>query len=144
MHRSITTTIFCVGLLLGSGLYAQGYGYPPYQDNPYYRQPRYERPYDNSGMELFERAAEDLKRAAYDVYSSRGRINHARKEVDDVQHQLVRGRFSRDEISEAIHAVEHVLDDDALPEPDRDALWQDVQEMRRFRAYGNYRDRDRW
>jgi hypothetical protein len=138
MRFSIMNGAICCGLMLAaSGARAQSYGYPQYGGDPYYRGPVYERPDRNwGGMSLFERVQDDLDRAAYDVYGTRRHVNHARKEVQDVMHELRQGRFDRDEMGEAISAVDHVLDKDPLPEPDRAALWRDLSAMRRFRDTG--------
>src|SRR5579863_366034 len=146
MRISIVNTLMYCGLTLLSGgcLYSQSYGYPPYAAEPYYRGPEYGRSYEDwGGMSLFERVREDLDRAALDVYGTRRHINHARKEVGDVEHELRRGRFDRDEMGEAISAVEHVLDKDFLPDVDRSILWRDVNQMRRFRDRG-YDNPGRW
>ena len=129
------SVIGCGLMLLGSGgAFAQNYGYPPFEGNPYYGQPGYGRVYEGrNGMALFERVQDDLNRAAFDVYGSHRHIDHARKEVSDVLRQLSRGRFDRGEMGEAISAVDNIVDHDRLPERDRTMLWRDLQEMRRFR-----------
>jgi hypothetical protein len=136
MRFSIANMILCGGMMLlgGVGVYAQNYGHPPYGADPYDRGSGYGRSYGGwGGMALFEHVEDDLNRAASDVYGSHRHINHARKEVEDVEHQLRRGRFDRDEMGEAIKAVQHVVDDDPLPNVDRSMLWRDVAQMRQFR-----------
>ncbi|MBV9499324.1 MAG: hypothetical protein JO138_08105 [Acidobacteriaceae bacterium] len=135
MRFWIGSTVICSGLLLSAvGVHAQSYGYPPDGADPSYGQPTYGRSYEGwGGMALFEHVEDDLDRAAMDLYGSRRHINHARKEVEDVEHQLRRGRFDRDEMGEAISAVQHVLDNDPLPNVDRSILWRDLAQMRRFR-----------
>ena len=126
--------ITTVTLLGGIGLHAQNYGYAPYRYDPYYRGPMYSEQYGSpGGLELYNQVQADLDRAAFDVYGSRRNINHARKEVSDVQRQLSRGRFDRDEMGEAASAIEHVLERDRLPDADRSILWRDMEQMRRFR-----------
>lgn len=138
MRFSIQSNVIGCGLLLvlAAGAHAQTYGHPPYAGDDYYRGPVYERPYGGNGWALYEQVEQDLNRAAFDVYGSHRRIDHARKEVRDVERQLRRGRFDRDEMGEAIRAVDHVLDNSPLPEADRAALWRDMEQMRRFRDGG--------
>lgn len=137
-------------VLLGAiALHAQNYsypqrGYPQYGYDPYYSGPVYEEGYsDGYGEEVYDRVQNDLDRAAYDVHGSHRRIDHARKEVGDVQRKLSRGRFDRDEMGEAIGAVEHVLERDSLPDEDRYNLSRDLEGMRRFRNRG-YERSERW
>lgn len=135
MGFQFAKTFLCCGLLFGTGtVFAQGYGYPGGGDRPYYGERGYDRGYGyNAGMTLYDRVDQDLNRAAYDVYGAHHDLNHARKEVHDVMRQLSRGRFDRDEMGEAVSAVQHVLGDDRLPPQDRSILWHDLQQMRYFR-----------
>jgi hypothetical protein len=145
MRNSLVRTFVGSGILLLSGLVLNGQSYPsypPYSGDPYYRGPVYNdnRSYAGSwGMGLWDRVRADLDRAALDAYGSRRRIDHARKEVNDVERRLSRGRFDKDEMDEAISAVQHVVDSGNIPEVDRSALWQDLGRMREFRALGNRR-----
>ena len=133
MRSLITSSLIGCGLMLFGCVGAFAQNYPPYGSNPY-GQPGYGRVYEGgNGMGLFERVQDDLNRASFDVYGSRGHIDHARKEVGDVLRQLSRSRFDRGEMGEAINAVDRVLDRDRLPEQDRAMLWRDLTEMRRFR-----------
>ena len=144
MRNSLVKTFFGSGILLLSGLAlnAQSYpSYPPYSGDPYYRGPVYNNGAyaDSWGMGLWDRVRADLDRAAFDAYGSRRRIDHARKEVNDFEHRLSRGHFDKDEMDEAISAVQHVVDSDNIPEADRSVLWQDLARMREFRALGKRR-----
>lgn len=136
MDCSMARAFICGGLflLMNVAASAQRYGYPPNPGDPYYAEPRYSRPYEGrSGEDVFEHVEDDLNRAAFDVYGSHRHINHARKEVEDVLRELNRGKFDRDEMGEAISAVEHVVNKDSLPEADRSMLWRDTAQMRSFR-----------
>jgi hypothetical protein len=126
MRLSISHAVLCCGLMLagGAGLASA----QSYYGGVYFG--RYPTP---RGPQLWDHVQDDLNRASYDVYGSDRHINHARKEVSDVQHQLWRGHFDRHEMGEAIDAVDHVLDRDRLPEDDRRILWNDLEAMRRFR-----------
>jgi hypothetical protein len=135
-------------LIIGSfALQGQTYGqYPPYQGDPYYRDyrgPVYSSPYgDSNGMELFDQVRADLDHAGFYSHRARRRINHARKEVDDVQRQLSRGHFDSDEIDEAISGVQHVVNDDSISDMDRQNLLRDLAQMQGFRAAGGGRYRN--
>jgi len=148
MRNSLVKTFFGSGILLLSGLALNAQSYPsyrPYSGDPYYRGPVYKdnRPYvDSWGIGLWDRVRADLDRAAFDAYESRRRIDHARKEVNDVERRLSRGHFDKDEMNEAISAVQHVVDSDDIPEVDRSVLWQDLARMREFRALGKRRYED--
>jgi hypothetical protein len=144
MLIAIRKTLFCTSLLLlgGLDLHAQSDGYPPYGDDPYDRGPVYRQPDGyGGGLGLYDRVQADLDRAAWDVDGSRRHIHHAQKEVGDVQRQLNRGRFDRDEMGEAIGAVQEVLNKDSLPDIDRDRLWRDLEQMRRWCERGSGRPR---
>ena len=132
MRSLLVSSIVGCGLMLfgSSAAFAQRYGYPQYGGDPYYGDRAYA---GGDAMALFEHVQDDLNRAAFDVYGSRGHIDHARKEVSDVLRQLSRGRFDRGEMGEAIGAVDRVVDRDRLPERDRAMLWRDLERMRRFR-----------
>lgn len=136
MRYSFLSGALCCGVMLAcsTGLYAQSYGYPAYGADSYYGGRAYDRSFQGrDGTALFEHVEDDLNRASMQLYGTRRHINHARKEVEDVQRQLRRGRFDRGEMGEAIRAVQHVIDNDPLPNGDRSMLGRDVAQMRYFR-----------
>jgi hypothetical protein len=144
MRNLLVKTLLGSGILLLSGFVLNGQNYPsypPYSGDPYYRGPAYNNePYAGSwGIGLWDGVRADLDRAAFDAYGSRRRIDHARKEVNDVERQLSRGHFDKGEMDEAISAVQHVVDNDNIPQVDRSVLWQDLGRMRDFRALGKRR-----
>ena len=144
MRDSLVKTFLGSGILLLSSFAVNGQNYPsdpPYSGGPNYSGPVYnDRPYAGSwGPELWDRVRADLDRTAFDIYGSHRRIDHARQEVNDVERQLSRGRFDKDEMDEAISAVQHVVDSNGIPQLDRSVLWRDLDRMREFRALGRRR-----
>jgi hypothetical protein len=141
MRSSLVKTLLGSGILLLSNLALNGQSYPsypPYSGDAHFRGPAYNRRYAGTwAMELWDHVRADLDRAAGDAYGSRRHINHARKEVNDVERQLSRGRFDRDEMDEAIKGVQHVVNSDDIPEVDRSMLLEDLARMQEFRASAN-------
>ena len=89
-----------------------------------------------------DRVHEDLNRG-YQVWhlrnSDRDRLTHAEHQLRDFAREWNRGKFSKDELDEAIAAVQHVLDNNRLAGRERDALWSDVEQLRRMReAYDRH------
>ncbi len=86
---------------------------------------------------LFARTVSDLDRAASSGYYRGGdqrRIDNARKDLWDFQSRLRQGRFDRGELDEAIGSVQKVIHMRSLDYRDRDALENDVERLREFRA----------
>ena len=91
---------------------------------------------------LVDRVHEDLNRG-YQVWrlknSDRDRLTHAEHQLRDFAKEWNRGKFSKDELDESIAAVQHVLDNNRLTGRERDALWSDVEQLRRMReAYDRH------
>ena len=91
---------------------------------------------------LVERVHSDLNRG-YDVWhlshGDRDRLTHAEHQLRDFAKQWHRGKFDKGNLDDAIGAVQHVLDNNHLHGGERDALWNDVEELRRMReAYDRH------
>jgi len=127
-------------LLMGNGV-ASAQWYP---DGSYNRRDGYAYGnYGSYGAGLLDQVQAHLQRAAYNAYGSRGRIEHARKDVYDFQKRLNEGRFDRHELDEAIGSVQRVVDSNFIDERDRYTLRIDLARMREFRASRGGYDR-RW
>ena len=85
---------------------------------------------------LVDRVHEDLNRG-YPVWhmegGDRGRLNDAEKELREFSQQWRRGKFDKGKLDHSISSVQHVLDNNHLKGGERDALWNDVEELRRMR-----------
>ena len=91
---------------------------------------------------LVDRVHDDLNRA-YGVWHASGgdrdRLNHAEKQLRDFAQKWNKGRFDKGELDEAIAGVQHVLDNNRLPDRERDALSSDVAQLRGMReAYNRH------
>ena len=91
---------------------------------------------------LADRVHEDLNHA-YGVWhfsdSDRDRLNNAEKQLREFAQKWNKGRFDKGELDEAIAGVQHVLDNNRLPDRERDALSSDVAQLRGMReAYNRH------
>jgi len=91
---------------------------------------------------LTERVYADLNRG-YAVWhlrgGDRGRLNRAERQLRDFAEHWRHGRFDKFNLNGAIRAVQRVIDDNHLSGRERDALWNDVEELRRMReAYDRH------
>ena len=91
---------------------------------------------------LVDRVHEDLNRG-YEVWhlrnSDRDRLTHAEHQLRNFARDWSRGRFDKDDLDQSIAAVQHVLDNNRLNGRERDALWNDVEQLRRMReAYDRH------
>jgi hypothetical protein len=86
---------------------------------------------------LIARVHEDLNRG-YGIWrlghGDRGRLNHAEHQLQDFARHWHGGRFDQRHLDEAIGSIQHVVDSNHLSGRERDALWNDVDELRRMRA----------
>ena len=103
-------------------------------------------PSDQYGPEsvsrLVDRVHTDLDHAYHGFRFTNGdrdRLNHAEKELRDFSLKWNRGNFDKGELDDAISGVQHVLDNNHLPGRDRDALSDDVSQLRNMReAYDRH------
>lgn len=69
----------------------------------------------------------------------RERLNHAEKELREFAQTWDKGKFDVGRLDDAIGSVQHVLDNNKLPEGERAPLSDDVTQLRRMReAYKNH------
>ena len=125
MKRGITqmwTKFACValsvGLLVFSGLPTQAQG-------------RYEE-----ARTLVMRTQEDLKRAegfTREKKDERERIENALRRLSDFDRSLSKNKFDKDRLNEAIEDLKNMIDHNTLAVEDRDALRQDLQDLRALR-----------
>jgi hypothetical protein len=91
---------------------------------------------------LIDRVHEDLNHA-YGVWhfsdSDRDRLNNAEKQLREFAQKWSHAKFDKGELDDAIGAIQHVLDNNRLPAESRDALSDDVTQLRRMReAYDRH------
>ncbi len=102
-------------------------------------QPKYD---PDAVSTLVERVHTDLDHG-YDAWhlkgGDRGRLNHAEKELRDFAAKWHHNKFDKGELDDAISAIQHVLDNNSLHGPERDALSDDVTQLRNMReAYDRH------
>ena len=97
-------------------------------------------PHSVSG--LVDQVHSDLDRAYGGFRLSgddRGRLNHAEKELREFAQKWDGHNFDKGLLDDAIGSIQHVLDNNKLPQRDRDAISDDVSELRRMReAYDRH------
>ena len=91
---------------------------------------------------LVDRVHEDLDRgyrAWHLSESDRDRLTHAEHQLRDFARHWREGRFDKGALDDSIAAIQHVLDNNHLRGGERDALWNDVGELRHMReAYDRH------
>jgi hypothetical protein len=105
----------------------------------YGREGRYE---PRSVSALVDQVHADLNRS-YEGWrftnGDRKRLDHAEHELRDFAKKWYRGRFDRDELDEAIGSIQHVVDNNHMDPRDRDALYDDLAQLRGMReAYNRH------
>jgi hypothetical protein len=91
---------------------------------------------------LIGRVHEDLNRG-YEVWHLRGgdraRLTHAERQLRDFAEHWRHGKFDKGNLGRSIGDIQKVIDDNHLSGRERDALWNDVEELRRMReAYDRH------
>ncbi len=79
----------------------------------------------------------------YDVWKLKGddrkRLNKAGEQLREFAKQWHHGKFDKGNLNDSINAIQKVLNDNHLSGPQRDALWQDVDQLRQMReAYDRH------
>src|SRR5580658_8273419 len=85
---------------------------------------------------LVDRVHADLNHAYGEWHFSdadRDRLNHSEKELRDFAKKWEAGKFDKGQLDGAIDSVQHVLDNNKMPTGDRDALSEDLSQLRRMR-----------
>jgi hypothetical protein len=96
-------------------------------------EPRYDA---GSVSALVERVHTDLNHA-YGVWhfpdSDRDRLNHAEKDLREFAQKWQGGKFDKGQLDGAIDSIQHVLDNNKMPTDQRDALSEDISQLRKMR-----------
>lgn len=132
LKRSIAVATLGCGTMIGPSISLLAAA--PYQD--YGRD--YDRGYDHEGLRhLLDRTQEDLRVAAESGngdHDQRQRYREAQKHFSDLDRHLTKGHFNKDELDHAIADVQGILDHNTLMGSSRNALLQDVTQLREVRA----------
>jgi len=91
---------------------------------------------------LIDQVQVDLNHG-YDVWKVSGddhkRLNKAGEQLREFAKQWHKGKFDKGNLNDSINAIQHVLDANHLSGPERDALWGDVDQLRKMReAYDRH------
>ena len=96
---------------------------------------------------LVDKVHVDLNRG-YDQWKlsngDRERLNRAEKKLRTFEKEWRNAKFDKGDLDDAISAVQHVLDNNHLAGPERDALWNDVEQLRHMREAYNRHEIGRW
>jgi hypothetical protein len=135
MRRALQICVLAAGLVsFGTFAYAQ-YG-PP--NGPY-------QPDSVSG--LVDKVHADLNQG-YDHWrlnkGDRDRLNNAEKKLRGFASDWRHGKFDKGDLDESIASLQHVLDNNHLEGPERDALGSDVEQLRQMRQAYDRHEIGRW
>lgn len=128
MHRLFTTFAATALLIIPVSVASAQFNQPQYA------------PRAVSG--LVDQVHTDLNQA-YSVWhlsgGDRGRLNHAEKELREFAQKWSNHHFDKGELDDAIGSIQHVLDNNRLPPDNRNAISEDVSQLRQMReAYDRH------
>ena len=126
--KHILTVVFALGILWTGTVRAQ------FGPGPKYQPSEVTAPVD--------RVHTDLNHA-YSVFhfsgDDRERLNKAEKESRDFAQKWAKGKFDKDQLDDVISSIQHVLDNTKLPVDARDAISEDIVQLRSMReAYDHH------
>ncbi|MBV9301416.1 MAG: hypothetical protein JOY62_18915 [Acidobacteriaceae bacterium] len=124
---AFATALLGLGLTAGGALALSGSGTPGFQE--------YNANWGDIHS-LVDRTQTDL-RAAADMehgQKERERYHNAQRSLSTFDRHLSKGHFDKDKLDSAIGDVQNVLDHNTLQAASRDALLQDVNDLRAARA----------
>jgi len=135
MKRILNISALAAALIgFGALAYAQ-YGAPggPYQPD--------------SVNALADKVQTDLNQGYERWHRSHGdrqRLNQAEKRLRGFAGDWRNGKFDKGALDESIHTFQHVLDNNHLAGPERDALSSDVEQLRQMREAYDRHEIGRW
>ena len=96
---------------------------------------------------LIDRVHQDLNHG-YQVWhvndGDRKRLNKSGEQLREFAKQWHKGEFDKGKLDDSISAIQHVLNDNHLSGAERDALWDDVEQLRRMREAYDRHEIGRW
>jgi len=72
------------------------------------------------------------------------RLTHAEHQLRDFAQDWRRGKFDKGDLDDAIGAIQHVVDNNHMSGPERDALWRDLDALRHMREAYDRHEIGRW
>jgi hypothetical protein len=96
---------------------------------------------------LVDKVHGDLNRGYGEWRIARGdrdRLNNAEKQLRNFERDWRRARFDKGDLDSSIAAIQHVLDNNHLTGAARDALWNDVEQLRHMREAYDRHEIGRW
>ena len=91
----------------------------------------------NDARTLVARTQDDVRRAsgyANVNHKEHQRYNNAIKRLSTFDRHLTKGKFDKGKLDQAIDDIKNILDHNTLSANDRDALMQDVADLRKLRS----------
>lgn len=91
----------------------------------------------NDARTLVGRTQDDVRRASSYANVNRKeheRYNNAIKRLSTFDRNLTKGKFDKGKLDQAINDIKNILDHNTLSANDRDALMQDIADLRRLRS----------
>jgi hypothetical protein len=96
---------------------------------------------------LIDHVHEDLNHG-YSVWHlsrrDRDRLNHAESQLRNFSAEWRKGKFDKGNLDDAIGDTQHILDRNHLSGAERDALWSDVEQLRKMREAYDRHEIGRW
>jgi len=96
---------------------------------------------------LVDHLHEDLNHG-YSVWHvsrrDRDRLNHAESQLRNFSMEWRKGKFDKGNLDDAISDTQHILDRNHLSGAERDALWSDVEQLRKMREAYDRHEIGRW
>jgi len=96
---------------------------------------------------LVDHVHEDLNHG-YSVWHvsrrDRDRLNHAESQLRNFSMEWRKGKFDKGNLDDAISDTQHILDRNHLSGAERDALWSDVEQLRKMREAYDRHEIGRW
>ena len=128
MHRSCGFVVVAASLLFAQAAYSQ------FRERPEYGA--------HEVTALVDRVHDDLDRGYHVWHLSGGdkdRLNNAEKQLREFARKWERHKFDKGQLDDSISSVQHVLDNNRLEGPERDAIRDDVKRLRNMReAYDRH------
>ena len=101
----------------------------------------------NSVTALVEKVHVDLNQGYNGWHLAKGdrdRLNNAEKQLRGFSKDWEHGKFDKGDLDNSIGAIQHVLDNNHLTGAARDALWNDVEQLRHMREAYDRHEIGRW
>jgi len=84
----------------------------------------------------------------YDVWKLHGddrkRLNKAGEQLREFAQQWHHGKFDKGNLNDSIGSIQKILNDNHLSGTERDALWADVDQLRKMREAYDHHDIGSW